>query len=130
MSKAWSKKDWKRYAKDLEGYFAARIEQIKERGFTFAEEKSSEHWTVLPKTPSVRTVTVPEKWVAALILDLRKHYVDKTGQPPTYIFLPAIYLEKLLHELPPGTLHGEMMVFGITIVTKSPLAPTPFEMWE
>ena len=123
MSNAWSRKEWKAYAKELEAYVADRFERLKYPGKV----------TVIPaptETSRVKVVTVPEKWVANLILAFRTHYCETHGRAPSHVFLPAIYLEKLLHDLPPGTLHGEMMVFGIRIVTKSRLAPPPFSMWE
>jgi len=92
-----------------------------------------------------------EKWVARLILDLRKHYIHNCGRSPTHVFLPPEYLEKLLLELPPGCLdstsmdedglHRFVRIYGMKVVSKfsndelssrfhSLVNQRPFAMWE
>ncbi len=122
-----SKKEWKQYAKDLEAYVREKIWPAEEPGTVERVE-----------------VKVEKKWMARLILDFRKHYIQDCCRTPTHIFLPPEYLETLLMQLPPGTLSEsldpDMRIFGMRIVTKlsgdelaerpAGLRMRPFAMWE
>ena len=118
-----NKREWKRYAKDLEDYVVAQIDRIRHS----RDEPEPEIELV--------EVEVEKKWIAKLILDLRAHYLTGCGRAPTHIFLPPEYLETLLLELPPGTLGGfgdnlGLRIFGMGIVSKPEVDRRPFAMWE
>ena len=119
-----TRKEWKRYARDLEAYARGRFSSVA-------------HRCVEPPAKVIE-VEVKTKWIAKLILDFRKSYVRNCSRPPTHVYLPPEYLETLLLELPPGTLDSSphwtttegCRVFGMKIISKDHPARRPFDMWE
>ncbi len=143
-----TKKEWKKYAKDLESFALARIKKamehkpIPEDHRAWLGHKAGCHcercddYRRQADAAEARSEVAP-KWIARLILDLRRHYVTSCTRIPTHIFLPPEYLETLLLEMPPvlGTVMNPDLVFGLTIVSKdnddlTVMRMRPFAMWE
>ena len=124
-SKAWSRKEWKRYAKDLETYIRNRFHPSTWK-FTPEPEIEAE---ITPPPP-----TDDYAWSPRVILDLRALFLKNYNQHPNHLNLDPSTTAGILCRYPgiiPYSANrdiGPMRLFGMQLHNGDPDRLT-WEMW-